>query len=368
MPTENGNTEEIILYKRDAKEKIRVWSIWGDDYEMCWEHGVLGGELQDDDEYIGEGKAGRSQHEQLLLRINSKIKNRLDRGYVYDLEKAKTAPVRNQLGLKKSMLAGKFNPEKHSIEGRIIQPKLNGYRCMIHNNGKELIAYTRKGIKIKAIHEIISNVQEFLPCGATLDGELYHHGTSLQKIGSWAKKRQEETKLLYYIVYDQMSDMFYGDRIDEILEWMQGDQDSFPYIANIQHFELTEELNSLEKLRDHAIDRLGYEGLMIRDPECSYEDDRRSNSLLKYKRLWDAEFVVMNIVLSDKGQCVLQLVMDNGKSFSATCPGKQKFKDQVYKNRKQWIGATVNIEYPELTDEGVVFQPVATEFVDRQFE
>jgi DNA ligase-1 len=377
----NGDVDPVSLYKKDNKGKIRVWTIFADDYEMSWEHGVLGGNLQEDFECIEEGKAGRSQHEQLVLKINSKINARLKKGYVLDADDAENNPVRNLLGLQKQMLAKTFtydNPKYQWIirecEGSdddaniILQPKLDGHRCSIHNNGKEIIAYSRNGIQTKAITEIIEEVSEWLPSGATVDGELYHHGTSLQQIGSWVKKRQVETGYLNYIIYDQFSDDPYKDRLDEICEWIQDPQPS-SRISIVQSVSMwSASISTLPELLDHYIDVLGYEGLMIRVAKFGYQDDKRSESLLKYKRVFDAEFVVVAVYKSDRGVTMLECVLGDGRRFPVTCPGNNKFKEQVMTNKSEYIGKTVNVEYPNLTDDGLLFQPIATAFVERHLD
>ena len=279
LPEYRGDVDTIKLYKKDAKGKIRIWSIEADDFEILMEHGVLNGELQQVYEDIPEGKASRTQEEQLMLRINSKIKSRIDKGYVYSVDEAENNPVVNRLGFKKPMKAGNYKNYKHPIDldTVIIQYKYDGHRCLVYNDGTRLIAYSTNGIEIEAIPEIIDLLTPILPVGCTLDGELYHHGTKLQTIGSWIKKKQRESQLLTYVVYDCINDGNYEYRQLMYESWLA----KLPKTEKIVAAPTLPYTGSLMAMRDHAKDVWGYEGLMLRLNNSGYKMAEDLNLCLK---------------------------------------------------------------------------------------
>jgi DNA ligase-1 len=358
--------DKITLYKKDNKGAIREWSIEAYDDDIIIEHGMLGGEMQEVFTSVDEGKAGRTIDEQIQLQINSKIKSQIDKGYVYSLEDARNNPVTNAIGLKQAMTAKKWKTIKNpqSIDEYHAQYKYNGHRCMVHNDGDEIIAYTRKGIRTTAIKEIIAAYEKSLPVDETVDGELYCHGVSLQKISSWAKKRQEGTLLLKHVAYDMFGDDKYSSRAERLKKVVRDADSSFILQAPKVEFGN----RTVKELLDHVIDDLKYEGLILRRDGFPYENGKQSQSLIKVKRFMDGEFVVIDVIPSKDGWGILVMMADNGLKFHASCPGNVQFKMQVLRNKEKYKGATVNVEFAEYTDAGIPAQPIATAFVNRQFD
>ena len=93
------------LYYKDAAGNIRQYSVWIEETTLVMEYGVLGGETNVATEEIPHGLAGRTQEEQILLRLKSRVNKKLDKGYVRCLETAKNGKVVNALGFQKPMLA-----------------------------------------------------------------------------------------------------------------------------------------------------------------------------------------------------------------------------------------------------------------------
>ena len=83
--------------------------------------------------------------------------------------------------------------------------------------------------------------------------------------------------------------------------------------------------------------------------------------------MFDAEFIVLDVVEAKNGSR-LRMATQEGKYFYATCPGKEAFKAQVLRDREKYLGSTVNVEYASLTKENKPFHPIATGFVNRQFD
>lgn len=361
----DGKFTPITLYKRDNRGKIREWSIGAHDYEIFMAHGVLNGELQEVFDYIEKGMASRTRDEQLVLEINSKIKKRIDKGYVYSLDEAEKHTATNALGHVMPMLAQKFKDQKEEIDpsSLVYQYKYNGHRCLTHNDNKGSIAYSKNGLKIETVNDLVNLINGHLPVGKTLDGELYRHGFSLQKIGSWVRKLQFETSQLIYVVYDYISDEDFSERYKRLID-IVGEIDS-PRIILAPVFEFT---GSVKQMLNTAIDVEKYEGLIARRSGFPYEADKRSKSLLKIKRFEDGEYIITDIVSSKDGWALLWCMFDNGKMFSVTCPGPVDFKQKVLRESDLWRGATVNVEYANLTDDGKPFHPVATSLVNRQFD
>lgn len=85
----NGNVSEMHLFAKDTRGSMRQYSIKADDFTIITRAGLLEGEKTSNEEHIPYGKASRSQHEQVISRMNSIINKKLDKGYVLNYEEAR---------------------------------------------------------------------------------------------------------------------------------------------------------------------------------------------------------------------------------------------------------------------------------------
>lgn len=364
------------LYIKDNSGKLRYWSCREvlDGIEI--EHGVLGGTPQFQYEEILEGKATRDQDEQIESRIQSRVNKQLDKGYVYDIEVAKSSKPMNRLGFCKPMLA----KNEHNVDLQLlrkhpiyIQNKLDGNRCLIHNDGVKLTAYTRNGKEFTTLDHITDALEGVIPEGCTLDGELYIHGTPLQTIVSYVKRKQVATKSIQYHVYDLISNDKFSKRIERLNAILTGVSNNHSYPIKLVETLQIEPDNPIDlgRLLKEARD-LSYEGLMLRSDfkivrgnisSTGYEDGKRSSSLVKIKAWESEEFDVINIVPSKDGWARLECLCGNS-SFFVSCPGDMNFKYHVMNNKNEYIGKTVTCEFAYWTRDMLPFHPTAVAFRD----
>jgi ATP-dependent DNA ligase len=104
---------------------------------------------------------------------------------------------------------------------------------------------------------------------------------------------------------------------------------------------------------------MGYEGLIIRQGEYGYEDGKRSRSLIKVKKCFDDEFLVVDIHESVDGWAILECAVDNEETFRVSAPGSMADKFYVALSKDEYIGRFVTVEYFEITNAGKPFHPVA---------
>lgn len=346
------------LYKKDAKGALRFWTIDDDIDTLIMEYGQVGGETQEQTEYI-EPNSFRNVNEQIISRMNSRINSKIDQGYYKTKEQAIANSGENTLGYKKPMLATPFGKLKDDIDykGSIYQYKYDGHRCLITNDCGDIKAYTRGGKPIKTISHILKGIE--IPEGTTLDGELYAHGHKLQTISSWVKRLQPNTQQIRYHCYDVINDSEYRERNDIL---------SFTKLG--KHAELVPSLKFTGSVRDMLTDSRsqGYEGLIIRPPGFGYEVGKRSKGLIKVKHFLDDEFKVIDVLESKDGWAILRCIMRNGNTFRVSSPGIMGFKRYVLDNKKQFIGKYVRVEYAGLTKVNKPSQPIAIMFRDKESE
>lgn len=348
---------KVILYKKDAKGKVRVWSVETYDYYFITSSGLIDGEKRTDRFDISHGLAGRTVEQQVELRANAKIQKKLDNGYTDNIENISDV-VKNQMGFEKQMKAVLLRDGNHpdvNYDGNVFcQRKYNGHRCTIAKLNGAVTAYSSGGKPITSISHILGSIR--LEEGQKLDGELYVHGLSLQKISSKVRKQNVTDEDLKFICFDQISNDPFNLRIRDVLK-----QSSIHIVM-------------AETIRVHNFDQVkklffkfraeGYEGAMLRHGDMGYEAGRRSKQIYKIKKLdgegyYDAEFKVIGVVASVEGWGRLVCITESGERFRVSAPGDHYEKRDVLENIENYIGKYVKCEFPEWTDSGKPSQPVA---------
>ena len=363
------------LYIKDNAGHLRYWKCYEVLNGLEIEYGVCGGTPLYQSEDIEEGKGGRDQDEQIASRIQSRINKQLDKGYVFDKEQAASMRPVNALGFVKPMLAKKSEDvdlKKLLTRDVYYQHKLDGNRCLIHNDGTGLVAYTRNGKEFTTLKHITDQLKNIIPADATLDGELYCHGVPLQTIVSWGKRLQADTLKLNYHCYDIVSKEPFSERINELGAILGGRTNTLGGSIRLVDTrrirpDYGPNFEGLPTLVGGSRS-LGYEGGMVRSDwalergvfvPVGYQDGKRSGSLIKCK-LWDsAEFEIIGVDTSADGWAILNLRNPRGHNFSVSCPGEVPFKHYVRVHKEKYIGKNVTVKFAYWTTDSVPFHPTA---------
>lgn len=342
------------LYIKDNKGAFREWEIIQDVQDIVIRFGQVNGAIQEKREFVPHGKAGRTLQEQIDLQIHSRVSRQKDKGYVPTMEEAARG-ARNQLGLKKPMLAQRFDKVNANFHNVLLQHKYDGNRCCITRQNGKIVAYSRNGKIIPADLSHITNGLK-LDEGQTIDGELYCHGEKLQTIVSWIKRTQDNTRKLMFHAYDLMSDAPYDKRMYDLVDII-GMHDNVQFAPTVR-------ASGVDQIMGYHKNSLaaGYEGTIIRLPDYGYEDGKRSRSVIKLKTFLDDEFEVADIHESKDGWAILECITNDGQEFRVTAPGTMEEKMEVFDNAEFYIGEFVNVEFAQYTKDGKPFHPVATAF------
>lgn len=345
----------IELFKK-TKDGIRYWSV-DIEYtseELIIDYGWLNGAIQTQYESVEENGSGRPIEEQLELRRDSRIKVKTDAGYRHTVEQAISDAGQNALGFYRPMLAKRLDQIRDlNWKDMWCQNKYDGHRCLMRQTMDGIVAYSRQGKEITTIEHITGKMD--LPFGVTLDGELYCHGQSLQRISSWVKRKQVSTSQIEYVVYDMVSQEPYHERYNKIKGMQLGDN------ARLAPTDKAISQEHIPSVLEASI-LAGYEGLILRDKKAPYDIGARSKGLVKVKKFLDSEFKVKDVTPSSDGWGIL--ICDNGKggTFRVSAPGSMQEKTKILKRKADYIGKMVTVEYANITADGVPFHPVAIRF------
>ena len=346
----------IELFKK-TKDGIRYWSIDIEyaSQELVIDYGWINGSMQTQVESVEINESGRDIDEQLELRRDSRVSSKIDSGYRQTKEEAIADAGKNALGFYRPMLAKRFDQVRGiNWENMWCQNKYDGHRCLMRQTHDGIVAYSRQGKVITTIDHITKSMQ--LPFGVTLDGELYCHGQSLQRISSWAKRKQPGTLNLEYVVYDIVSTTEpYHERYNRIKTMQLGDS------ARLAPTDKVIQESYIHSILD-ASRLAGYEGLILRDKNSFYDIGLRSKGLVKVKKFDDDEFKVVDVTASADGWGILICHTRRMHEFRVSAPGAISNKIRILKEKDKYIGKTVTVEYANITADGVPFHPVALRF------
>ena len=226
-----------------------------------------------------------------------------------------------------------------------ISEKLDGVRC--YWSGTRF--YSRNGNQFLAP----AFFTEKLPKTVSLDGELWMGRKMFQKCVGIIKRQDikkhdmNEWAKIVYVIFDAPSIKGNFEKrlhyIHNLAEKIQS-----PYVRAHEHRKCTGIEDMQEELE--RVEKLGGEGIMLRQPGSIYEH-RRSNTLLKVKTFTDAEATVIGFK-NGTGRCygmmgALLVKGDNGIEFKIG----SGFNDQQRMNPPK-KGSRVTYKYQELSNSG----------------
>ena len=398
--------EPVILYKKSKKQpksgelKVQKWACWvvppysGDpDREfpcIVRESGQIGGKMTVKKKYIKKGKnIGKSNettpYEQACFEARNNIKDKIEDNMVESIDDIELPPKYLYPALASKMDIKKTTKMLKSRGYLYAQPKLNGARAWKLNHlgfghphdgvpstadmiSRQLKIFT----EIDHINQACDIFGKYSP-----DGEVFNKEFDFQTIISLLKKsykrgEHEEypelaTEDLQYHVYDlAIPGMKYNDRkviLDSIfnkLKILLGGSLSGSIIQPVETVRV-ETMGQIDELNAHYIS-LGYEGLILRDPESEYAFNDRNDSLLKYKKFYDSEFEIIGheteiwddaLTGKMRNLVVWVCITENGFKFRSRPKGSFLAREKYHENAEAEYGKMLTSRYQELSQDGV---------------
>ena len=256
--------------------------------------------------------------------------------------------------------------------------KIDGERCLItayKDNGLfdniYLKYHSRHGIdwtdKLSYLDEflipIIPNyfLNMMIEEGIALDGELYLPGYGINEINSFIKNTElpQHYKLQFWcydLAIDSMPAIDRYTTLETAFNTKVYDfQSKNGHLNNKERFILLPSFNNIHciedaiRQRDYFID-LGFEGLVIRDTKADYQfGGKRNNSMLKFKRIEDGKFLIVDIVPEGiKRKNLPKFICRNDindELFECTINKKQDVQEEYLINKDKYIGKYMKVEY-----------------------
>ena len=396
----------MILLKRNAKGDPILWQIEkvNDEYKVSY--GAVCGHIHE--EFIN-GKLVKANE------IESRIKAKRKEGYKELSELKDSGPVEikddialiNYLytylpknnttddGFTLPMLAKVLKDNKPFDKRRYLgQYKINGVRCIIGAiktndlfNPIRLTYRSREGTdwtpKLTWMDEVIKPeikddlLDAMLEEGACLDGELYLPGYKVNDINSFVKneKLPQHYQLQYWCYDIAIDNMSYDARRKFRTENIN--RICYTFDTYDQHLNNKSKLillpdvaicdiDDATRFRDKFIS-LGFEGLIVRDVSSAYQFGARNLAMLKYKRVDDAKFKIVDVVPEGVRTTLCKFVLRNDindELFEATGNFDHSRQEYILKHKEDYIGKLATCEFRERS--GVKNVPFHCKLIDIQ--
>ena len=379
----------MILYKRNAKGDPILWQIEKANDEYKVSYGAVCGHIHE--EFIN-GKLVKANE------IESRIKAKRKEGYKELSELKDSGPVEikdnialiNYLytylpknnttddGFTLPMLAKVLKDNKPFDKRRYLgQYKINGVRCIIGAiktndlfNPIRLTYRSREGTdwtpKLSWMDEVIKPeikddlLDAMLEEGACLDGELYLPGYKVNDINSFVKneKLPQHYQLQYWCYDIAIDNMSYDARRKFRTENIN--RICYTFDTYDQHLNnksklillpdvVISDIDDATRFRDKFIS-LGFEGLIVRDVSSAYQFGARNLAMLKYKRVDDAKFKIVDIVPEGVRTTLCKFVLRNDindELFEATGNFDHSRQEYILKHKEDFIGKLATCEFRE---------------------
>lgn len=383
---------DIYLYKRNAQGKPIKWELHESGKALIMSSGVVGAMYHTC--VIDPKRVTKNE-------FDARVAEKRKAGYKTVEELRDNAPTRDELikesnlinylnaylpkynilgdGLTSPMLAKIVEDNKPFQKNRYLgQWKINGLRCIIkcvHNNNDIFKYYrfryfSRTGtewtnmswfddILVQSVNDGLR--QAMLDEDVALDGEFYLPGYTVNDIDSFIKNDTlPQHYQLQYWCYDlAWQDVCYQARKYQRDKGLKnadikfeidksGHLNNKKQFVNLPDIEVSNIIEARD-YRDSFIDK-GFEGLIIRDMDAQYQFGKRNMSMMKYKKILDGKFKIVDIVAEGVRKDLPKFVLCNDindELFECTINLPQANQREIYATRNNFIGMYAFVEYRE---------------------
>ena len=169
-----------ILYHRGKSGKLHQWRVWTQDDVIFSEAGQVDGKKILSQKKATPKNIGRANattaNEQAVIEMNAMHKFKRDRKYALTQKDAKEIDLQ-------PMLAQSFEKRKGKISYPLdVQPKLDGVRGLCMWEDERIVLLSRGNKEWNVVTHIIKELEDNLPKGYMLDGEIFIKGVGFQTL------------------------------------------------------------------------------------------------------------------------------------------------------------------------------------------
>ena len=300
----------------------------------------------------------KSAFEIAKTKVDAKITTKLRNGWSISKD--------DQEKCLKPMLLHDFTKYEHKIQYPcIVQPKLDGIRCLWNPETQRLMTRGGKEVHNEHIREIIGYLQSTINRSDFLDGELHCPGVPLQEVIHMISK--EDTRLIFSIFDIPVENIPFKSRLKTLYECYGRIVSKLASISIVPS-EVSMSPETTQDIYNTWIAG-GSEGVVVKNIEGLYKFDYRSCDILKYKPVFDKEFRInaVDYDISPSGQRMICFLCrtDENKEFKVTPSWSHDERARLYTkwlsdddDRVVYHGKMLTVEYRGISNDGIPLHAV----------
>ena len=377
------HNEYPLLFGKDKTGKTRVWQATVFSFQdsnsaiSVIQHGIYEGKLQIDTREYTKGKNIGKKNEttplqQCVAEIEKKRKDKMEKdGYSESRHSAPERELASSNVARKifPMLANKYEPSKKRggiLFPCFVQPKLDGLRCVVYLLDGVPVYQSRTGGFFTVLQHLDPVILEILSRNPSLilDGELYTQQIPFEELAGIIKKKSltnpDRVKIHFvqYHVYDLViPGITFRERLSILQHVIPKEKDNL--VTQVPTFLANSVKDFREKFGEYV--EAGYEGIMLRNTEGLYQENYRSNDLMKYKEFFEDEYPIVGFKEGsgrDAGTVIWECETPEGRRFSVRPRGTLEARREWFRKANTMVGKQLTVIYQELSEMGVPRFPV----------
>ena len=240
----------------------------------------------------------------------------------------------------------------------LVEPKLDGIRCLAIVRGGSCEIFARSGKQItnfdKTIGAELSTLQDGVYDGEIMDEDFV---ALMRKVH---RKKDLDVTSSYLSLFDTVSLEEWDVRLgEEILSSRRNRleavfrEKSFQFLRLVEQIECDKTDSEIDFYHRQFVKR-GYEGAMVKNPGLPYSFGR-SDAVIKVKSFFDVDLTVVGFKEGTgrhSGKLGSILVEFEGVEVYVGSGFDDEMRDEVWKNQSGYLGMTAEVRYQEVTPDG----------------
>ncbi len=368
--------KEVTYYLKNDKNQTRFWTIYltkdikENIYYIHTSYGLLDGKV------TNPLPRKMDSEKKAITKMNDLIKKKKLLGFQEEIQKVVTrGSILGPMG------AHKLDDFEHKLVYPVmVQPKLDGFRCIAHFDESGKVTLYSKSMKpFVHLYHIKKELEDtFKLKNVYLDGELYSHGLKLNMISSLVMKKRElsseeleDSKKIVYMVFDTLIEHTnFETRFKLLKSYFKSISSKINYIQLVDCV-IAKNKSEVYKLNDKYLME-GYEGIIVRNKNGLYLYKKKSYDVLRTKEFKHGIFTIIDGKTgtgSYSNTIIWELLCNKSnskKSFYAIQSGTELERKKIYsafqKNRNDFIGKKVKVKYLDIDDYGCIIRnPIVEE-------
>jgi len=293
----------------------------------------------------------------LGIGLSSKLFNRVVPGLVPEFEVS---------------LAHPYDAKRtKSWSGVLVEPKLDGIRCIAMVRNGNVMMLGRSGKEIDNFRSTIGRELLTLPDGC-YDGELV--GSNFQSLMEQAyRKEAARTDNVQFHLFDYLTLQEWDERQHvqttssrrSVLELTFGERSSLEFLRLVPQLRMSAEDSDIRSAHDEFVAD-GFEGVMVKNPDAGYTFGR-SYDVMKLKAFHDVDLVIVALVEGTgkhEGRMGAVAVRHNGLDVQVGSGFTDELRKAMWSEPASYVGRTIEVQYQEETKDGSLRFPTFVRFRD----